>query len=112
MNGVDLLALVLTGIFESKAGDTSRCLFGDDLQTLNHAGNNFMLESRIKTLGILTNDHQVNIGITRGNVRKVAYGAEICIELELLAQLHVDAGKSSANWRADRAFERNVRSLD
>ena len=71
-----------------------------------------MLQSGIKTLGILADNHQIDIGIARGNVRQIAHGTEIRIQLELLAQLHVDAGEPTANRRGDRTFESHPCALD
>jgi hypothetical protein len=39
---------------------------------------------------------------------QVAHRAEVGVKLELLAELHVDAGEASADRRGDRAFQCNV----
>ncbi len=88
---MNLLALVLTRILEGETGNARRRLFGDDLQTLNDARNDLVLDPRIETLGVLAEDDEVNIRITRRNVRQVPDRPEICEQLELLPQLYVDA---------------------
>ena len=47
MDGVNPLALVLARIFEGKARNAGGSFFGDDLQTLHHTGNDFVLDSGI-----------------------------------------------------------------
>ena len=63
---MDLLALVLARIFEGKARNASGSFFGDDLQTLHHAGNDFVLDAGVQALGIFAHDDQIDVGIARG----------------------------------------------
>ena len=112
MNGVDFLALVLARVFKRKARDARRSLLGDDLQALHHARHHFVLESRIKALSIFANNHQVHIRIARRNMRQIAHRPEVRVKLKLLAQLHVDAGKASANRRSDRPLQRHMRAFN
>ena len=97
---MNLLALVLARVFEGKARDAGGRLLGDDLQALDHARHDFMLDAGIQALGIFADDDQVDAGIARRNVGQIANGAEVGVELELLAQRDVDAGKAAA----DRAW--------
>ena len=94
------LALVLARVFEGKARDAGGSFLGDDLQALDHPGNDFVLDAGVKSLGIFADDDQIDIGIARRNVRQIAHRTEVRVKLELLPQLHVDAGKASA----DRAW--------
>src|SRR5581483_4120450 len=112
MDGVNLLTLILACIVECKARNAGARLLRHDFQALDHAGNDFVLQARIETLGILTNDDQVDVRIARGNMRQITYRTEVRVELELLAQLHVDAGEPATHRRGDWAFQRDMRALD
>ena len=68
VDGVNLLAIVVARVLESEFRDARAGLLRDDLQALDHAGNDFVLDAGIETLGILTNDDEVDIGITGGHV--------------------------------------------
>ncbi len=109
---MNFLALVLARMVESEAGDAGGGFFGDDFQAFDHAGNDFMLNAGVKALGIFTNDDQVNVRIASRNVRKIANGPEVCVELEALAQLDVNAGKAAADRRRHRTLQSDARSLD
>jgi hypothetical protein len=67
-----------------------------------------VLQSGVKAFGVFSNNDQINIGITSGNVRQIAHRAEVGVKLELLPELHVDAGKAAANGRSNRALQRDV----
>src|SRR5690242_16254244 len=112
VDGVNLLALVLAGVFEGETGNAGRSFLGDDLEALNHAGHDFMLNAGVKALGIFANDNEVHVGIAGGNVGKVANGAEVGEQLESLAQFHVNAGKSAPDGGGDRAFQADAVAFD
>ncbi len=112
VNGVDFLALVLAGVFKGKTRNAGRSFFSDNLQALHHSGDDFVLQSGVKALGILAHDDQVNVGIARRNVRQIAHRTEVRIQIELLSQLHVDAGKAAAHWRCDRTLQSDMSALD
>ena len=112
MDGVNFLALVLARIFKGELGDPGGSFFGDDLQALDHAGNHFMLKSGIKTLGIFADDDKVHIGIARGNMRQVSNGPEVGVQLKLLAQRDVDAGKTAPHRRRHRPLQSDAGALD
>ncbi len=112
MNGVDFLALVLARILEGEAGDAGGGLLGDDLEALDHARHHFMLDARVQALGVFAHDDQVDIRIAGRDMRQVADGAEIRVQLKALAQLHVDAGKAAADGRGHRTFQSHAGALD
>ena len=85
VDGVNLLALVLAGVLESETRNASGRFLGDDLQALDHAGDNFVLDAGVKALRVFAHDDQVDVRITGRNVRQVANGTEVGIELKLLA---------------------------
>src|SRR5262249_27148254 len=112
MNRMDFLALIPTGVFESEASDAGGSFFGDDLQAFDNAGNYFVLKAGIKAFRVFPHDHQIDIRITCGNVRKIAHRAEVGVKIELLSELNVDAGEAAADGRGNRPFERDARALN
>ncbi len=112
VNGVDFLALILSGILESKFRDARRSLLRDDLQAFHHTGDDLVLQPGVQTLGILAHDDEIYIGITRGNMRQIPNGTEIRIQLKFPAQRNVDAGKPAAHRRGHRALQTHASALD
>src|SRR5438445_1486028 len=112
VDGVNLLALILASVFESKAGDARGCFLSDDFQTLDYARNNFVLKPAIKSLGICPDNDQVNAGIASGDMRQVTNGAKIRVKLEALAQFDIDTGEPATNRRSYRTLQSNSRALD
>src|SRR5690606_15954501 len=74
MDGRNLLSAIRLRVFERIAGDTCRCLLGNDLQALNDAWNHHVFKARVKVLGVLAYDHEIEFGIAAGNVRQSLYG--------------------------------------
>src|SRR6476469_10776364 len=105
MNRMDLLAIVLARVLKSEFRDPRAGLVSHDLQALDHAGDDFMFQSRVETFGVFADDNQIDIGISRGNVRKVPDGSEVRIEFKLLAQGDIDTWEASTDGRCHRAFE-------
>ena len=69
VDGVNLLAMHAARVLEGEPGDARGSLFGDDLQALDHAGHDFMLDARVQSLGIFANDDQIDAGVARGHAR-------------------------------------------
>ena len=57
----DPLAPVGLGVGEGEFGDARRRALGDDLEALDDARHDFVLETRIEIFGVLANDDQVDI---------------------------------------------------
>src|SRR4029077_17539022 len=102
------LAMILACIFEGKACNPSGGLLRNDLQALDYARNHLVLDSRIQALRVLPDYDQIDLGVARRNMGQVANWAKIGVELKLLAQRHVDAGKALANGRGDGSFQADV----
>ena len=67
----------------------------------------------ILAFGIFAHDDQVDAWVARVHAGQVLDGPEVGEQLELLAQVHVDAGKAAADGRGDRPFQRQaVRSME
>ena len=88
VNGVNLLAAMFFGVIKRKPRDPRRSFFGDDFQALHHAGNNFMLESRIQILGIFAHQNDVHV-----------------FEIAILRQADFSPG---AGWRTRSSVLRNA----
>ena len=84
--------------------DPRRRLLGDDLQALDHAGHDRVLEPGVEVLGVLAHDHQVDAGEPRRHRRQVPHRPQVRVEIERLAQPDVDAGEALADRRRDRAL--------
>lgn len=87
----DLGAAVGEGKGKSKLGDALRLGAGDNFEGLNNAGDTLVLKTRVLTLGVLTDDTQVNIlvaGLVAGNVLDQA---DAGVDVELLAHGYVEA---------------------
>src|SRR5579863_232983 len=105
MDGRDFLPSRALRVFKSKARDTRRGALGDDLQALDHAGRHDVLEAGVEILSVLTHHDEVEIVKGRADTRQLFHRPEVGVEVELLAQRHVEALVSAAHGRRQRAFE-------
>src|SRR5208283_551513 len=112
MDAMNLLALVLAGMFEGETRDAGGCLFGDDLDALHHPGNNFMFDTGIKSLGVFANDDQIDTRIAGRNMRQVADGPEVGEQFKTRPQFDVDAGEAAADGRSHRTLQPDAGALD
>ena len=106
------LRLNLRAYSKANLRDAGRSFFGNDLQALDHTRHYFMLDARIQSLSVLAHHDQIDIGILGGNARQINNRPEVGEQFELLAQGHVDAGKSAAHRSRHRALQPDVRALD
>src|SRR5581483_1567233 len=104
VDGVNLLALVFTRVFESETRYARGRLLGNNLEAFDHTGHDLMLDSGIQTFGVLADDDQVDIGITRRDMRKVADGTEVRVKLKALAEFDIDAGESATDGSGHGPF--------
>src|SRR5208282_2778027 len=109
---MDFLTLVFAGVLEGEARDAGGGLFADDLDALDHSGDDFVFDAGVKAFGIFANYDQIDAGVARGNMRQVADGPEVGKEFEALAQLDVDTGEAAANGRCNRALQSDAGALD
>src|SRR5690349_8890511 len=109
---MDLLALVLTGVLESKTGDARRSFLGNDLQALHNSGNDFVFYAGVQPLGVFSNNNEIDVGIARRYMGQVTDRPEVGIQFESLAQLDINAGEAPANGSGHGAFQGYMRSLD
>src|SRR5208282_2921132 len=109
---MNFLALVLAGILEGETRDAGGSLLGNDLQALDHSGNNFVFDAGIQSLGVFADNDQVHARVAGGNVREVADGPEVGEELKALAQFDVDAGEAAADGRGHGTLQSDAGALD
>lgn len=86
----DLLAVVGERKGESELGDALRLLAGNDLERLNDAVDRLVLEARVLSLGVLTDDAEVDVlvaGLVAGDVLEQDDGG---VDVELLTQSDVE----------------------
>src|SRR5271170_3478673 len=112
MDGMDSFALVLAGILEGKTRDTGGRLLGDDLDALDHSGNDFVFDAGIKSFGVLADNDQIYARIACRNMRQVADRPEVGEEFEALPEFDVDAGKAAADGRCHRALQSDASALN
>ena len=87
----NLLATIGEGEAESELGNSLRLGAGDDLEGLDDAGNALVLETRVLTLSVLSDDAQIDIlvaGLVAGDVLDQA---DAGVDVELLSQGDVEA---------------------
>ena len=86
----DLLAVVGEGEGKGELGDALRLGTGDDLERLDDAVDRLVLQARVFTLGVLTDDAQVDVlvaGVVAGDVLDQDDGG---VDVELLAEGDVE----------------------
>ena len=80
---VTLLAAVTRARLEREPRDARRGALGDDLQALDDAGHDLVLEAGVEVLGVLAHDDEVDA------VKRLAHAGEVPTR--------------AAGWRRDRA---------
>ena len=96
------------GVRKCKPRDSFRGCGRDDLQRLDDAGHNLVLETRVQIFGVFPNDDQVDVGVTRLDPGQAKDRPNVSVELEPLSQLDVHAGETRTDRRSDGALERDA----
>lgn len=90
VDGGDLLTVVLQGKVVGETGDTLRLVLGDNLKRLNNTRNRLVLQTRVLTLGVLTDKshvNTVNAGLDTGDVLDKNQGG---VDVELTTKSDVE----------------------
>ena len=90
---------------ERESRNPGRCFLGDDLQALDDARHDLVLQTRVEILGVLAHDDQVHAGEAARHARQVPHGSEVRVEIERLPQADVDAREPLGYRRRDRTLE-------
>lgn len=91
VNASNLVALVRLGEVESEAGDALRLLAGNDLEGLDDARHALVLEARVFTLGVLTDDAHVDALVARLVAGDVLDHGDGGVDVEVLTHGDVEA---------------------
>ena len=84
-----------------------------DARDLRNAGIPLVkLDARVQVFGVFTDDDKVDVLVARAVARLRKAGSDARIQVEVLAQCHVDAAKARSNRRGDGALDRHLRVLD
>lgn len=92
----DLLAVVGKRKGEGELGDTLRLRAGDDLERLDDAADRLVLESRVLTLGVLTDDAEVDVLVARLVAGDVLEEDDRGVDVELLTQSNVEGAMTGS----------------
>ena len=102
---VTRLGFVPARVVEGEAGDARRGVLRDDLQRLDDAGHDLVLEAAVEVLGVLADDDEVHVLETALDRRQVLDGPQVRVEVERLAQAHVDRGEALADRGPDGSLQ-------
>ncbi len=70
----------------AKYRNSSACFLCDDFQGFDDAGNDFMFEAGIQTLGVLTDDDEIDVAESRLHSGQITHWPKIGIQVENLAR--------------------------
>src|ERR1019366_1356571 len=112
VDGMDLLAIVLTRILEGETRDASASLLRHDLQALHHSRDDFVFDARVKPFGVFADYDQIDPWVVRGNMRQVMNRPEVREEFEAPPELDVDAREAPADGRRHRSLQSDAGALD
>ena len=101
----DLAAAVGDGVVEREPGDPLRGGPGDDLDALRRVRADHVLDAGVEVLGVLADDHEVDVLVARLEALDRARRAEVRVQPERLAERDVDAPEALPDRRRDRALE-------
>ncbi len=107
-----LLAAALLRVAERPAGDARAGLLGGDLGGGHHPGGQRGFDARVEAFGVLADDDQVHAGVAGGHALQVAHRTHRRVEVELLAQAHVDGDEALADRRGAGPLQGQVQAGD
>ena len=91
VDGRDLAPAVGDGVVEGVAGDPLRRCPGDDLDALRRVRADHVLDAGVEVLGVLADDHEVDVLVAGLEALHRARRAEVRVQPERLAERDVDA---------------------
>ncbi len=103
----DFLPAAVASVLKRPSRDTLRRRLGRHLEAGHDALGNLVFDSAVETFRVLTDDHEVDPLVPCSDARKVPNRTHGRVEVEPLAQLHVDRGETLPDGRRARSFERN-----
>ena len=114
MNRGHFLAAGLFREVERVFGDANGGGARDHLEAGDHILHHFVLQARVQVLGVLAEDHHVDVDIVKAGLQtgQRMDRTHVRVQIELFAQRDVDAGESAANGRGHRTLQAEMRPLD
>jgi hypothetical protein len=112
VDNADLLAANRLGVLEGVAQDTLAGLAGDELDALDDAVDDNVLNARVLALGVLADQDRVDVvvgGLVAGNR---AAGTQVGEEVEGAAEGEVEGDVALANGGSKRTLEGNLVLVD
>ena len=105
MHSRDARAVVLAGVVESVASDTLRGIVCDQLDALHDTIHDFVLDARVLALGVLTDQHRVDVLVRRLTALDRHARAHVGKEVERAAQRQVQRDVALADRRRQGSLE-------
>ena len=112
VDGRDLAPAVGDRVLEGVPGDPLRRRAGDDLDALGGVLADHVLDAGVQVLGVLADDDQVDVVVAKVEALHRARRADVGVQVERLAERHVDAPEPATDRGRDRALERDVIAPD
>ena len=108
----DLAAAVRARVLEGEAHDALAALARDDLDALGGVVADHVLDAGVEVLGVLAHDDEVDVVEAAAHALHRLGRAQAGVQVELLAQRHVDAAEARADRRRDRPLDRHLVAAD
>ena len=112
VDGRDLAPAVGDRVVEREPGDPLGRRAGDDLDALRGVAADHVLDAGVQVLGVLADDHEVDVLVARVEPLHRAGRAQVGVQVERLAERDVDAPEALADRRRDRSLERDLVAPD
>ena len=112
VHGRDLAPAVGDRVVEREAGDPLRGGPRDDLDALRGIEADHVLDAGVQVLGVLADDDEIDILEAALHPFHRAGRAQVGVQVQRLAERHVDASKATADRCGDGALERDLVALD
>src|SRR5262249_33835938 len=84
----------------------------DDLERLDDAGHDDVLQAAVEILRVLPDDYNIDIVKAARDAGHVRDRAKVRVEIERFTQPYVDRGKALADGRSDGPFQRDTVAAD
>ena len=112
VDGGHLVPAVRDRVVEGEPRDPLRRGTGDDLDALGGVGADHVLDAGVEVLGVLADDHEVDVLVARVEPAHRARRTQVRVQPQLLAERDVGAPEPPADGRGDRALEGYLVALD
>ena len=112
VDGGDPVAAADLGVVEGVPGDTLRGVMRDELDRLNDAGDELVLDARVLALSVLTDEDRVDVVVGRLEALDRRARPNVGKEVERPAERQVERDVALADGRREWALERDRVLLD